>query len=93
MNHLMKDRMKFRLKVILPSSPSRLIIFVVLTIAIYVGDKILFDENDLLDRLKDDFDSQAEFHCHLIGLGGRRRSSSMHLTPPEPSFIKQNYYT
>jgi hypothetical protein len=53
-------------------------------------EKPLVDENDLLDRLKDDFDSQPEFHCHLFGLGGRGRATSMHLSPPEPSFIKRN---
>ncbi|CAF4561312.1 unnamed protein product [Rotaria sp. Silwood1] len=55
--------------------------------------KKLSDENDLLDRLKDDFDSQPDFHCHLFGLGGRGRSSSMHLSPPEPFLNKRNYYT
>ncbi|CAF1043745.1 unnamed protein product [Rotaria sordida] len=55
--------------------------------------KKLFDENDLLDRLKDDFDSQPDFHCHLFGLGGRGRSSSMYLSPPEPFLNKRNYYT
>ncbi|CAF2540007.1 unnamed protein product [Rotaria sp. Silwood2] len=55
--------------------------------------KTLSDENDLLDRLKDDFDSQPDFHCHLFGLGGRGRSSSMHLSPPEPFFSKRNNFT
>jgi len=52
--------------------------------------KSLFDENDLLNRLKDDFDSQPDFHCHLFGLGGRGRLSSRYLPPPEPSLNKQN---
>ncbi len=54
--------------------------------------KSFFNENDLLDRLKDDIDSQPEFHCHLFGLGGRGRSLSMHSSPPEPGFIRQNDY-
>ena len=44
-----------------------------------------FNEDDLFNRLKDDFDSQPEFHCHLFGLGGRGRSISLciylHLNP------------
>ncbi len=54
--------------------------------------KAVFDENDLLNRLKDDFDSQPEFHCHLFGLGGRGRSSSIHLSPPEPSLSRRKDY-
>ncbi|CAF1284033.1 unnamed protein product [Adineta steineri] len=50
-----------------------------------INEKPIDNENDLLDRLKDDFDSQPEFHCHLFGLGGRGRLLSMHLPPPEPS--------
>ena len=39
------------------------------------------NENALLDRLKDDFDSQPEFHCHLFGLGGRGRPSFTDVLP------------
>ncbi len=56
--------------------------------------KSFIDENDLLDRLKDDFDSQPEFHCHLFGLGGRGRGRSLSIqsSPPKPSFTRQNDY-
>ena len=54
--------------------------------------KVVADENDLLNRLRDDFDSQPEFHCHLFGLGGRGRSLSTHLSPYEPSFTRRNDY-
>lgn len=46
-------------------------------------------EKVLLDRLKDDFDSQPEFHCHLFGLGGRGRSLSTDQSPASPSFSRQ----
>ena len=46
------------------------------------NSKDVLDENDLINRLQDDFDSQPEFHCHLFGLGGRGRLSSLHLAPP-----------
>lgn len=52
------------------------------------NSKILLDENDLINRLQDDFDSQPEFHCHLFGLGGRGRLSSLHLSPPSPFLTK-----
>ncbi|UJR10183.1 hypothetical protein I4U23_014398 [Adineta vaga] len=55
--------------------------------------RIYLDENDLLNRLQDDIDSQPEFHCHLFGLGGRGRSSSIHLSPPDPFLYRQKHYT
>lgn len=54
--------------------------------------KSVSDENDLLDRLQDDFDSQPEFHCHLFGLGGRGRSLSTNFSPREPAFPRRNDY-
>jgi hypothetical protein len=55
--------------------------------------KSILDENDLLDRLKDDFDSQPEFHSHLFGLGGRGRLLSTHLPAPVPSLHRHHQYT
>ncbi|CAF1255581.1 unnamed protein product [Rotaria magnacalcarata] len=58
------------------------------------SEKTFYDENELLDRLQDDLDSQPDFHCHLFGLGGRgRSSSSMHISPPEPYLSKRNHYS
>lgn len=41
-------------------------------------------EKELVDRLKEDFDSQPDFHCHLFGLGGRGRSLTLNQYPPSP---------
>ncbi|CAF1460068.1 unnamed protein product [Adineta ricciae] len=52
------------------------------------------NEDDLLDRLRDDFDSQPDFHCHLFGLGGRGRPLlSTHRSPPDPSIHSLEHST